>query len=834
LNIPTRDEFIADYNAQFGADPALTPGETALFNQAVNAPQRAVLPERTFPITSGYGYIIPGNAQTFDGFNEAVDIDLDGNGNPDCLDSYSGYNSSFAPAAFGVVGGCWNVLENGTYRPVRDGLVSGNFSGFGGDSFNTIQNRRGDIVLPDEKITINILGHYDVTPEASVFAEFKYVKQETDTDSRPNSFYDLLPGFSDNPFLPSFIQPVADAIGAVAITIDPLAFPNDRSTDRDTTRVVLGIEGAFKNGWTYEVSGNYGLYKQENRRSGGMIIDRFFAAIDAVTDPATGQAACRVDVDPSAPGIKTPFDLPAFDPGYYSFTPGSGACVPLNIWAGQGGVTADAIAFVTTPESDRIDIDQLVFSALISGDLEFELPGGPISFAAGVEYRKETSKARFDTWQRGIIPAGSPFPQGTKVSDVSDNAALTFDPEIPINNENGEYNVTDVFVEASLPILSNIQFAKELSLDLAIRTSNYSTIGNTTTWKVNVVWAPVDDVAFRGGVSRAVRAPNITELFGPETGTTFRPADPCDAAQIAAIAVDDATLAANTQANCVADLGALGLNPIVDGVYTFTDPLSARIGGIQGGNRDLTEETADTVTFGFVFQPHFLSGFSLTVDYWDIEIEDAIEAVSGQNIVDGCYQAPSLNQNFCQLFTRNTDPVSAQFGGFSFLRSTKINFARLETSGIDFAAAYNFNLGDHGFEIKLQGSDVDQIDFFTNPADLSAIDDELGEVNRPKQAGNVYLNWDWGNWHVGWQAQYVGDQLLRFVEIDTAKTLYGNAVFMDSLWIHDLNARYVLNDSITVYGGVNNITEENPFGTNRAYPASPRGRYYFFGVNYQI
>lgn len=835
LTIPTRDDFIADYNDEFGVDPNLTAGEIALLDQAANAPQRAILPERTFPITSGYGYIIPGNAQTFDGFDETVDIDLDGNGTPDCLDSFSGYNSSFARAAFGIVGGCWNITEDGSYRPVRDGLVSGNFTGFGGDSFNTIQNPQGDIILPEEKISINLLAHYDLTPDTRVFAEFKYIKQETDTDNRPNSFYDLLPGFSDNPFLPAFIQPIADAIGAVAITIDPLAFPNRRSTDRDTTRIVVGIEGSFVNDWNYEVSANYGLFEQENRTSGAMIVDRFFAAIDAVTDPATGQPACRVDVDPTAPGIKTPFDLPVFDPGYYSFTPGTGACVPLNIWAGQGGVSAEAIAFVTTPQFARIDIDQLVFSGVITGDLDFfELPGGQIAFAAGAEYRKETSDARFDDWQRGIIPAGSPFPQGTQVGDVSDNAALTFDPEIPTNNEKGDYDVIDVFLETSLPILSNVQLAKELTLDLAVRYSDYSTIGDATTWKVNVVWAPIDALAFRGSVSQAVRAPNITELFGPETGTTFRPADPCDAAQIAAIAVDDPTLAANTQANCVADFATFGLDPFVAGVYSFTDPLSARIGGIRGGNRDLIEETADTITFGLVFQPEFLPGFSLTVDYWDIEIEDAIESVSGQNIVDGCYQAATLNQNFCQLFTRNTSPTSAQFGGFSFLRSTTINFARLEATGIDFAAKYQFNIGEHNFEIAVQGSDVDKLDFFTNPSDLSEVDNELGEVNRPEQAGNIYLTWDWGDWHVGWQAQYLGDQLVSFVEIDTAKTLYGDAVFMDELWIHDLNARYVFADSLTFYGGVKNITEEDPFGTDRAYPASPRGRFFFFGVNYQM
>lgn len=837
LPIPGQDQFIADYTSQFGNAPSLTAAETALFDRAANAPQRAVLPFRTFPFTSGYGYIIPGNPFTSAGFDPETNIDLDGNGNPDCLDSFTGYNSVFGAESFGVVGGCWNVTADGEYRPIRDGLISGDFQGFGGDSYNTLADAQGDILLPDDKFTINLLGHYDITDSTTVFGEAKAVTQETSADNRPNSFWDLLFGAPDNPFLPDFIRPVAAANGGVATTIDPLLIPSVRTTKRDTYRVVLGAEGELDNGWTWDFSGNYGRYEETIRQTGSMINDRFLAAIDVVTDPATGQPACRAEVDPTAPALNTPFEIPAYDAGYFSYTPGSGDCVPLNIWAGLPGVTQEAIDFVSITEFDEIAIDQLVFAATMVGDSEqwFELQGGPVAFAAGVEWRRETSDAGFDVWQRGIIPPGSPFPAGTLISDVSANDSLTFRPQLAVKNEQGEYDTSDVFLELSIPLLAYVPGVEELTVDIAGRLSDYSTIGSTEAWKTNVIWAPIEDIALRGGVSRAVRAPNITELFGPETGLNYRPVDPCDAAQINAIAEDNPALAQNYQSNCVADFNSFGLDPFdAEGNYAYADPLSASFGGLQGGNPELTEETADTITYGIVFQPRFLEGFSLSVDYWQIEIEDAIQAVDDQDIVDGCYQGSGLNSNFCNLFTRNTDPGSAQFGGFNFIRSTDINFAKLETDGVDVTARYLFAIGAHNFDVSVSGTKVNSLNNFTNPADLNEVDVELGEVNRPEEAGNLYLGWNWGKLNVGWQSQYLGEMLLSFLEIDTARTLYGDSVFMDATWIHDLNASYNVTDELTLIGGINNLTQESPFGTDHAFPASPRGRMIFFGGTYRL
>ncbi|MEN7342008.1 MAG: TonB-dependent receptor plug domain-containing protein, partial [Pseudomonadota bacterium] len=279
LPVPGTDaDFITAFTDAFGAAPTLTAAEQAFIAAAAAAPQRAVLPGRTFPFTSGYGYIIPGNPFTFAGFDPETPIDLDGNGRPDCLDSFTGYNSVFGAESFGVVGGCWNVTAGGQYRPVQDGLVSGNFQGFGGDSFNTIQQDNGLILLPDEKLTVNLVGRYDLTDTMTAFGEVKYSTSETSNEGQPSSFWDLLFGAPDNPFLPDFIQPIADANGGVAITIDPIGLGEGRiETERDTVRLVAGLEGEFSNGWRYEVSANYGRFEQNTFNSNALINDRFLA-----------------------------------------------------------------------------------------------------------------------------------------------------------------------------------------------------------------------------------------------------------------------------------------------------------------------------------------------------------------------------------------------------------------------------------------------------------------------------------------------------------------------------------------------------------------------------
>jgi len=280
LPIPNSADFIADYNTTFGVNPTLTQTELSLIERAAEAFPLAVLPQATFPFTSAYGRVIPGNPFTFAGFDPLTQVDLDNNGNPDCLDSFTGYNAVFGAASFGVLGGCWNIAADGAYAPIRNGLIADDFGGFGGDSFDSFNDDRFDILIPDDKISANLFGHYDFGDRMTVFGEFKIVTRDTEFDGITNSFWDSLFGAADNPFIPSFLQPLAQQTGGVAITIDPLLFDRVVKTEEDTSRMVVGIEGELSNNWNYEVSANYGRFKRLSRGSRDVIVDRWFAAID--------------------------------------------------------------------------------------------------------------------------------------------------------------------------------------------------------------------------------------------------------------------------------------------------------------------------------------------------------------------------------------------------------------------------------------------------------------------------------------------------------------------------------------------------------------------------
>ncbi len=319
-----------------------------------------------------------------------------------------------------------------------------------------------------------------------------------------------------------------------------------------------------------------------------------------------------------------------------------------------------------------------------------------------------------------------------------------------------------------------------------------------------------------------MRAPNIDELFSPAQAAFFRPNDPCDQGQIDALLATGDPRGNNRVTNCAADGLPTG----------FQDPLSARFVGETVGNTDLEEETADTFTVGIILQPSFVEGLTISVDYWDIEIEDAIQAPSAQDIVNACYDSTQFPNQFCDLFTRNTDTDSPQFGGFTFLRQQQINFAALEAAGIDFQVKYDFDIDEHAFSVGVNGSYFDKLNNFFDPTDLTAVDPELGELQRPEWAGNAFINWSYDRFTIGWQTQYMDRQALRGVEIETATELFGegNAIAGD-VFIHDINASYQVSDNLRVYGGVNNLADRDPFITENAFPVSPRGRVFFLGVN---
>lgn len=850
LRIPSQDNFVADYTAEFGTAPTLTAAEQALFSRAASAPPRAILPGRTFNITSPYGVIALGDF----GLETPLgsEPDLDGNGTSDCLQSFTGYNSSLDGAeSFGIAGGCWAIDEAGVVQPYKDGLVAGSFNHFGAE-VSYIDPNRYHVIPEKEQISVNFNGHYDVSDSMTAFWESKYVLIESEAFEQGHNFTDLLFGAPDNPYLPAELRSFANNSGLGFGGIDGGLHMSRDSDDwgenlttneRELTRIVLGLEGSI-NDINYEVSVNYGRFERNMIDREEVVMDRFFAAIDAVYDPSFN-IVCRSDLDPTAYPRTTPFDIPQFvgggeRSGFFTFQPGDGQCQPMNIWGGRQGMSQASIDFITFDREVSETIEQFVISGFASGDTGnfFSLPGGPVAYVVGFEYREEETSQEFGDLDQGIMPVsgvtpdGQTYAAGDWVGLYSNAKSLGPTPATRLLSSGSDYDFTDLYFEVSAPILSGAPMAEELTFEGAFRRSDNSEFGSNDTYKLGVVYSPISDIQFRYTFSEATRVPNLFELFSPEQGARFRPADPCDA-----INIPTSVNPTQRQANCVSDLqsnGVLAANIFdANGNYAFEDPLSAGFPGAVGGNPGLEPETAETESIGVILTPSFLPGLALSIDLISIEIEDAIVSVSAQNIVDQCYDAGSLNNTFCALIGRNDDPASAQSGGLNFLRQVQLNFGATEYEGIDVMLSYDFNVADFNFLTGVNYTDVRTLDF----TEAGTVDDELGEMRRPEQSGTVFLTGSYGSASVTWSTSYLSQQTLTYedgVEIETAFANYGPAAFTDdNTYIHDLRATYAM-DEWMFFGGINNVTDEEPYSTERAYPVSPVGRYGYVGVTLQL
>lgn len=440
------------------------------------ATNSSITEDARFWLTSQEGSIAP----TFGG-RDVTYVDINGNGIADCQESEGG--------RVGFLAGCWLTNPDGSVRVNQDGTILNGLWGIGGDGGRLSFNR--DTLFPEtDKIVLNFNTTYDVSDTVGVFFEGKYVNARSETFVEQDTFYDTLFIRPDNPFIPSQLDPVVDVTGGLLLTQDPLDFSDDNpfTYTRETWRFVGGVEWEFAEGHVAEFSANYGRFKNTSRET-GLYLDRVFAAIDAVEAP-DGSIVCRSDLDPDAF-----YEIDYFTAGngfadggfasnrYYSFTPGDGQCQPLNPF-GTYSASEAAQDFVTSDLEDVLVVEQLVFSAIATGD--FDVLGGvldgPLGYAAGFEYREESSDNQLDPITLGILPEGTSFTPGLQVSEVDPFlfSYTSIDNSQQFNTE-GSYEVYDLFTEIRLPIFRDRPFAKELTLDGAIRVADYSTLGEATT-----------------------------------------------------------------------------------------------------------------------------------------------------------------------------------------------------------------------------------------------------------------------------------------------------------------------------------------------------------------
>ncbi|KZE16254.1 MULTISPECIES: TonB-dependent receptor plug domain-containing protein [Sphingomonas] len=686
--------------------------------------------------------------------------------------------------------------DGGTFLPGGSGRA------IGGTSNTPTAGYFGDLYPAIERHAANLLTSFEFSDKVRFFAEGKFVRTRAYSVGQPSfDFYTYL--MPDNAFLNDRFGANAAPNGAF-ISRDNFDFGiRGERVRRDTWRGVVGFDGEIAENTRYEISYVYGRTSARSSQTSNPIGDRYYAAIDAVRAP-DGSIVCRSTLDPSA-----------LSPAATTFTPGAGSpCRPLNL-LGNGVASQAALDFVLASNVGRALVDQHVVSGSISGDSRavFELPGGPIGFAFGAEYRRERSRSDPDPFSvRG---------------EFRDSAALP--PSA------GSFDVKEVFGEVNVPLLANMRFADLLSFGAAARVSDYSTVGSTRTWKFDGIYAPIRDIRFRGSYSQAVRAPNIGELFLPTTGTFGFVTDPCDLANR-----NQGTQ--YREANCRTLLAGLGLTPQQIATFTPSRVPSATTSrrGTVGGNRNLAAEIATTWTAGVALQPRFIPGLTITADWYDIRIRDAINTPSPTQLAQLCVDQPTINNQFCANVFRSTTTGYVLGDGNDPQRRIGFNVgpanvAAFRTSGADFAVNYTVQPGKLGrFDFNVNAGYLDHISFV--PTVGADVDDNTLEQYNPRWRGSGNITWtldalslNYGLVYFSKTRRFSVEELANNPDLSDPKFFFWPEMFQ-----HDIRAEVRVNDRFRFYGGVNNLFEQTPIWGSLNYPISGVGRFLYAGATMRM
>lgn len=658
----------------------------------------------------------------------------------------------------------------------------------GGDS-TPVAGFVGDLLPRTRRHAANLLGHYDFGDAFKLSVEAKFVQTRATTSDLYTVEYPATLAI-DNPFIPANIRAAATG-GTINIIRDNLDFGRHGEDDRRRTyRGVIDVSGRISDHATYDV---YGRTDTRIVKLNDRLSDRFLAAIDAVTDPLTGRATCRSNL------------IPAAAAGAATFTPGrASGCVPINLF---GSNTADpaSLAFFQYNPVSQATITQQVVDGSISGDFGafFKLPGGPVQFSVGAEYRRETSDFRPDPYLRQAL-----FYQ--------------FDEPALVPASRGRFDVKEVFGELNAPILENMPFAQTLSVGAAGRYSDYSTIGSTSTWQFNGVYAPVRDISFRGSYGKAVRAPNIGELFAPLAGSQYFFSDPCD----------PTTRNNGTQyraANCATLLTALGINPATFSPLTSAAAASTVLGS-QSGNANLRAETARTWTAGVVLRPRFLRGLTVSVDWFDIRLKGAISIPGAQSIAELCVDQPTVTNVYCAAISRSR--TTGFINGFTVQPQ---NVSAFRTAGADLNLDYLLRTASYGtFDFRFVGGYLNRLDLVATPG--AVVEDDVDQAGRPKFNFNFSPSWTLGGLTLTYNLRWF-DRTRRFAKLTTQNQPdYAPRELLryKELWQHDIQLQYELPSGFAFYGGVNNFADQKPDQDATDVPISSLGRYFYVGAKIRL
>ncbi|MEM8814300.1 MAG: TonB-dependent receptor [Pseudomonadota bacterium] len=666
------------------------------------------------------------------------------------------------------------------------------------------------ISIPRERILVAGKMHYDLTENVRYFASAQYSSVSTKSERASDTANSgrlaadfpifLADGVTPHPFVPQEIFDDMLELGRDTAFMRRrwVELGNRfRESDNDTIRLWTGLNGAVGETWEWEGYVGFGEWRRSQSRVGDLVIPNYQAAINVEY------------VDPADPGL----GLQCAD----EFARDSG-CVPLNPF-GLGSVSQAQADWIILRDQLRAQNRTTTAGLWATGEL-YDLPAGALSAAVGYEYRKEQSQTRWDP----ISTSGG----GTVTQQV---------------NQDGEQDVNEVFLEVVAPLLADIPGIESLSIEAAVRSSDYSTVGSVTSYNYGFTWQPIEDVRVRASFAEANRAPNNIELFSNGLGSQSGLDDPCDNVTATSTGVFADTCRQDPiVAQVIAD----------DGVFV-NEGLQVQQPTV--GNEALSEETADTFTVGLVFTPRFLEGLTLAIDYYDIEIDGAISEIDADDILQICYTSNDFADNAsCQIPIRNVTT-----GQLQQVTETSLNINALRTSGIDLTARYtwepNFMPGTLDFGLTITRLDELEEEAPIPGSTDTFIQDRAGLLGSPEYRTRFSANWYHNRWSIGYRLSYVGEMLNDDPENTRLNACRENnncgdkiALFLDGEATHNLRLGYELPQGLfgsaesRVYAGINNIgnnqgpvlyglTGDNDVGENSHALYDITGRYIYAGAS---
>ena len=662
------------------------------------------------------------------------------------------------------------------------------------------------LLRPLESWQITTTGRYDITDNIEAYGQLFYTKKKNEFQQAPEAVSPtssgqqtgtlIIPNADTNPLYP---QPLRDFFAANRAFFDSnndgifvvnsasRRFeefgPRNTSYTADSMNLTGGFRGHFDlldRPWKWDSFFQYARSDVNFTQTGLLSRSRTTLGLDVVV--VNGVPQCRVQLL---------------------------GCVPVNIF-GTNTLTPAMADFLSVQTGRADQFIRTGAGASVAGDL-FDLPAGPVASAFGVEWRRE----EYDS-----LPA--------EIASSGDLAATAIAPQ----HTAGDFDVFEVFGEIRVPLLHDLPAIKSLALEGAVRESEYSTIDSVVTWKGTLDWEIIDWLRVRGGISRAIRAPNLDELYAqPSSGFTGGN-DPCWVTSNPSQAQKDLCVAQGVPAS---------------EINTFLPSASQGWNSLSGGNPNLKEEKSDATTVGIVFTPSWFGGLAVSVDYFNIEVEGAVAQLSSQALVNSCFAVLDLNSAACQAITRlstgNIDQVAAPV----------LNVASRKVNGVDLAVSYRLDMptflslpGQSG-SLDLQWISTWQTEDTSRTLPNLPVIDCAGQYSGICSGDGVRITPDFrglfrAKWHSGpvqvvAELSFIGDLELAPNAIPNQNNTIAATTYLD------LNAKYEFNDQVQFVFGVNNLLDKDPpvigftggGDSNTNIPLfDPLGRRYFAGVSFSF